>query len=138
MAHSTFTLTGKHATPSGKAHEGRVKVRPNTVIRDATGKVVLSGEEVATLDASGAWSLTLPCDGPGLNPSTGIGYTITYQLAASGVNPQAFAALPELAGTTLDVSQITGSGTLATPTTIPTPGPAAIAYDTDGVPYLTI
>ena len=144
MAYDTFTLTGKHHSPADKPHSGRVKVRPNTVIRDAAGKVVLSGEEVATLDAAGAWSLVLPCDGPGLNPASGIGYTVTYQLAASGVNPQAFAALPELAGTTLDVSQITGSGTPAAPTTIPIPGPAGkdaispVAYDTDGVPYLTI
>ena len=144
MTYSTFTLTGKHHTPADRPHTGRVKVTPNAVIRDAAGKAILSGPEIATLDETGAWSLVLPCDSAGLNPSSGIGYTITYQLAASSVNPQAFAALPELAGTTLDVSQITGSGTLATPTTVPIPGPpgepgtAAVAYDTDGVPYLTI
>ena len=144
MTYSTFTLTGKHESPTGAAHSGRVKVTPNTVIRDAVGKVVLSGPEFATLDDAGAWSLVLPCDSPGLNPASGIGYTVTYQLAASGVNPQAFAALPELAGTTLDVSQISGTGTLVTPTTVPIPGPAGkdaispVAIDTDGVPYLTI
>jgi len=144
MAYDTFTLTGKHHTPADKPHSGRVKVTPNTVIRDAVGKVVLSGPEIATLDETGAWSLVLPCDSAGLNPASGIGYTIIYQLAASGVNPQAFAALPELAGTMLDVSQISGVGTLVTPTTVPIPGPAGkdaispVAIDTDGVPYLTI
>ena len=150
MAYNTFTLTGKHTTPADKPHSGRVKVTPNTVIRDAVGKVVLSGPEIATLDDAGAWSLVLPCDSAGLNPASGIGYTVTYQLAASGVNPQAFAALPELAGTTLDVSQIITSSSPVAPATIPVPGPAGkdgkdgstppapIAYDTDGVPYLTI
>jgi len=124
MTYDTFTLTGKHHTPADRPHSGRVKVTPNTVIRDAVGKVVLSGPEIATLDETGAWSLVLPCDSAGLNPASGIGYTITYQLAASGVNPQAFAALPALAGTTLDVSQISGTGTLVTPTTVPVAGPA--------------
>ena len=146
MAYDTFTLTGKHTEPgpNGTPHQGRVKVTPNTVIRDAAGGVIMSGPLTPVLNAEGAWSLVLPCDSAGLNPSSGIGYTITYQLAASGVNPQAFAALPELAGTTLDVSQISGTGTLTTPTTVPVPGPAGkdaispVAYDTDGVPYLTI
>ena len=167
MTYSTFTLKGKHATPAGTAHEGRVKVTPNTVIRDAGG-VIMSGPEIVSLDPMGSWSVTLPCDSPGLNPSAGIGYTVVYQLSSSSVNPQAFAALPELAGTTLDVSQIITSATPSAPATVPVAGPAgapgvkgdpgptgapgakgdpgapgpagpaAIAYDTDGVPYLTI
>jgi len=149
VTYSTFTLKGKHATPAGTAHEGRVKVTPNTVIRDAGG-VIMSGPEIVSLDPMGSWSVTLPCDSPGLNPSTGIGYTVVYQLSSSSVNPQAFAALASLAGTTLDVSQIVTSVTPSAPATIPVPGPAGkdgkdgstppapIAYDTDGVPYLTI
>lgn len=135
MAHDTFTLRGKHTTPAGTAHAGRVKVRPNTTLRDSAGGVVLSGDEVATLDATGAWSLVLPCDSPGLNPSTGLAYTVTYQLAASGVNSQTFAAPALLAGTTVDVAQITtDTSTLPIPvTTVVVVG--GIALDTDGVPY---
>ena len=124
VAYSTFTLTGKHTTPGGVAHRGSVEIRPNTVMRDAAGKVILAGPESVPLDAAGAWSATLPCDGPGLNPASGIGYQIAYRLASAAVATQSFAALPELAGTTLDVSEITGSGAPTAPATVPTPGPA--------------
>jgi hypothetical protein len=143
MTYSTFTLTGKHTTPAGTAHQGRVKVIPNAEIRES-GKLIMSGPMTAELDPMGGWSLVLPCDSPGLNPSSGIGYTVVYQFNAASVNPQAFAALPELAGTVLDASEIVAGSTPTAPTTIPVagpvgpPGPPGIALDTDGVPYLTI
>ena len=131
MAHSTFVLSGRATSPGGVVHRGSVLIVPNTVMRDAAGKVILAGPESVPLDAAGAWSVTLPCDGPGLNPSSGIGYQIVYRLASAAVATQSFAALPELAGTTLDVSQLVT-------TSIPTPTATVtqIAYDTDGTPYL--
>ena len=131
MAHSTFTLTGRHTTPGGVAHRGSVLIVPNTVMRDAAGKVILAGPETVPLDAAGAWSVTLPCDGPGLNPASGLGYQIVYRLASAAVATQSFAALASLAGTALDVSQLVTSS-IPTPTATVT----QIAYDTDGTPYL--
>lgn len=152
MAHSTFTLRGKHTTPSGVAHTGSVKVTPNATLRDSAGGVVLSGTEMAILDDTGAWSLTLPCDSPGLNPATGIGYRIDYRLHATGINSQSFYATADLADTTLDASQIVSVATPSPlsaivgpegpegprgPTGLTGPaGPSPIAYDTDGTPYL--
>ena len=135
MAYSTFTLKGKHAEPgpTGAPHKGRVVVTPNTVIRDAAGGVIMSGPLKPTLDETGAWSLILPCDSTELNPSSGIGYTIVYQFNASSVNPQAFAATADLAGTVLDVSRVLPGATPTAPVTI-----MPIAFDVDGVPYLTI
>lgn len=106
MAYGTFTLTGKRTTPSGKAHTGTVTVTPNCEINDAAGDVVMSGSEMVKLAADGSWSIVLPCDSPGLNPSTGIGYTINYALHATGVRAKSFLATADRAGTTLDESQI--------------------------------
>ena len=131
MAHSTFVLSGRATSPGGVVHRGSVLIVPNTVMRDAAGKVILAGPETVPLDAAGAWSATLPCDGPGLNPASGIGYQIVYRLASAAVATQSFAALPELAGTVLDVSQLV-TASIPTPTATVT----QIAYDTDGTPYL--
>ena len=112
--HATFTLTGRHTTPAGTAHAGMVVVTPNTVIRDTVGDVVLSGAESVALDETGAWSLVLPCDDPSLNPATGIGYTVGYALRSTAMRSQSFYATADLAGSTLDVSDIVS-------VTVPTP-----------------
>lgn len=104
--YGTFTLTGRHTTPSGKAHAGQVVITPNTTIRDIDGDVVMSGAERVALDQTGAWSIVLPCDSPGLNPSEGIGYRIGYALHSVSELPQSFYATADLAGSTLDVSDI--------------------------------
>lgn len=133
MAHSTFTLTGKHTSPSGAAHVGTVKVTPNAVIRDVAGAVVMAGPDIVKLDATGAWSLVLPCDSPGLNPATGIGFTVEYLFRAESLEPQSFYATADLAGLTVDAAGlVTTTVARAVTTTI---GPQ-LGTDTDGVPYL--
>jgi len=114
MAYGTFTLTGRETSPSGKAHSGQVVVSPNTIIRDTVGHVVMAGRETVQLDGTGAWSITLPCDDPTLNPSTGIGYTVGFALHAASRSTLSFYATADLAGTTLDASQIVS---------VPTPTP---------------
>lgn len=104
--YGTFTLTGRHTTPSGKAHAGQVVISPNTTIRDVDGDVVMSGAERVALDETGAWSIVLPCDSPGLNPPEGLGYRIGYALHSVSELPQSFYATADLAGSTLDVSDI--------------------------------
>ncbi|NUO36646.1 MAG: hypothetical protein HOQ27_16500 [Dermatophilaceae bacterium] len=134
-AYSTFTLTGKHVTPAGEAHKGSVVITPNATLRDLAGKLVLSGTVTVQLDPSGAWSVVLPCDSAGLNPSTGIGYTLTFRLLATGITPLAFTAPAEFAGTSVDLAQLTASSTPAPLPSTVIVGPR-IDYDTDGTPYL--
>jgi len=104
--YGTFTLTGRHTTPSGKAHAGSVVVTPNATIRDTAGDVVMSGAEQVKLDETGAWSIVLPCDSPDLNPSEGIGYTVGFSLYSTSMTRQSFYATADMAGSTLDVSEI--------------------------------
>lgn len=106
--YGTLTLKGKHTTggPNGKPHAGQVVVEPNTVIRDTEGDVVMSGKERVTLAADGSWSIVLPCDSPELNPSSGIGYTVGFSLRATSLKSVSFYATADLAGKTLDVSDI--------------------------------
>ena len=106
MSYGTFTLTGRHTTPSGIPHKGQVVVTPNTIIRDTAGLVVMSGSVQVPLDETGAWSLVLPCDDPSLNPSEGIGYKVGYALHSTSMPQQSFYATADMAGSTLDVSDI--------------------------------
>ncbi|WP_330473844.1 right-handed parallel beta-helix repeat-containing protein [Terrabacter sp. C0L_2] len=106
MSYGTFTLTGRHTTPSGIPHKGQVVVTPNTIIRDTAGLVVMSGSVQVPLDETGAWSLVLPCDDPSLNPSEGIGYKVGYALHSTSMPQQSFYAASDMAGSTLDVSEI--------------------------------
>ena len=104
--YGTFTLTGRHTTPSGKPHAGSVVITPNATIRDTAGDVVMSGAEQVKLDETGAWSIVLPCDSPELNPSEGIGYSVGYSLYSTAMTRQSFYATADMAGSTLDVSDI--------------------------------
>jgi len=104
--YGTFTLTGRHTTPSGKPHAGSIVITPNATIRDTAGDVVMSGAEQVKLDETGAWSIVLPCDSPDLNPSEGIGYSVGYSLYSTAMTRQSFYATADMAGSTLDVSDI--------------------------------
>src|SRR5690349_22058867 len=106
MAYGTFTLKGQHWAPSRKPRQGAVVVTPNTEIRDTDGKVILSGSEQVNLDESGAWSIELPCDSAGLNPSSGIGYTVGFSLHGASLRGVSFYATADMAGSTLDVADI--------------------------------
>lgn len=122
-----MTLQGKHTTAAvpSKPHAGWVVVTPNCIIRDMAGDVVMSGSMQVKLDATGAWSIVLPVDDPGLNPSSGIGYTVNYALHATTMRPQSFYATASMAGTTLDVSDIVT-------VSIPAPLPGAYSTSIDG------
>lgn len=125
MAYSTFTLRGKHTTLTGSPHAGRVTIQPNTTIRDLVGNVIMTGSVTVSLAGDGSWAVTLPCDSPDLNPISGIGYRIDYDLIKSGVQDQVIAAPASLAGTTVDVSDLVSDVSLPTPVTTIV-GPAGI------------
>lgn len=110
MSTPTFTVTGTLTMLDNTPHVGSVTITANAVVRDEDSNVVLSGPLEEKLDATGSFSVDLPAADPSLDPSTGLGYTITYRLRSSGRETQTFAALP--AGATLDVSTLTGPDAL--------------------------
>jgi hypothetical protein len=102
----TFTLIGYATSPGGRPRVGTVTVLPNTEIRHLDGSALLVGPDRVTTDALGAWSIELPCDGPDVNPSQGIGYRLEYALSGASRSPQEFYATADLAGTVLNVSDL--------------------------------
>ena len=129
---ANVTITGTMLTPDGQPHTGRVVLQATPgVVLDAAGKKVLTGAITVKLDEAGSFSLSVPAtDDPALNP-TGFTYKLTPRLTA-GFAPEVVFTAPATLGT-VDYAQIA-------PVT-PSPGVAVslpVAYDTDGVPYLTI
>jgi YD repeat-containing protein len=75
------TITADYGIIDGTPAEGVVEVIPSApVIKDSTGKVILSGRIKATLDAAGVVTATVPgSDDPSLDPQ-GVTYTWVAKL----------------------------------------------------------
>ncbi|MCT9090581.1 phage tail protein [Streptomyces sp. ASQP_92] len=77
----TVTVTGRFLTPDGRPLSGTVTFRAPAQITFPASDVILGGPVIASLDAQGQISATLPAtDAPNMDPS-GWSYTVTEQLA---------------------------------------------------------
>lgn len=123
MAYGTFTLKGQHTTPTSTPHKGKVSIRPNAIIRDLDGEVIMSGAVSVDLDETGAWTVTLPAgDDARISPSEGLGYVVSYRLQSQSFAPETVFVAAQPTGSTFDVSQIVTSDPTTAVSTIVGPG----------------
>ncbi|MFD7067146.1 hypothetical protein ACFV97_07865 [Streptomyces sp. NPDC059913] len=90
----TVTVTARYLTPDGRPLTGTVTLRAPAVLTFPDSDVILGGPVVATLDATGAISATVPAtDAPGMDPD-GWAYVVTEQLAGVPSNRSYAILLP--------------------------------------------
>jgi hypothetical protein len=102
----TGTITGTYQTLDGDPASGTIELIPSApVIKDDTGKVILSGRIKVTLDAEGEFSQAVPgSDDATLDP-TGVTYTVVAKLRHAHLKAVTGVFVPE-AGT-VDVFDVT-------------------------------
>jgi len=107
-------ITGTYQTLNESPASGTIEIIPSvSVVKDATGKVILSGRIKATLDAAGQFSEAVPSsDDESLDP-TGVTYTVVAKLRHAHLKAVTGVFVPE-AGT-VDVFDVTSLDPL-TPT----------------------
>lgn len=113
MTVPTFTLAGTVKRTHGPAMVGGLSVKPDRVLRDVVGKVILAGP-VPITPVGGVWQVDLPAPGPDVRP-TSFSYTLSYDLDVS-LDDLTFAA--PAAGTTLYDADIETSATVDAPASI--------------------
>ncbi|MFE4333962.1 collagen-like protein [Streptomyces sp. NPDC056831] len=90
----TVTVTARYLTPDGRPLSGSVTLRAPAVLTFPDSDVILGGPVVATLDATGAISVTVPAtDAPDMDPD-GWAYVVTEQLAGVPSNRSYAILLP--------------------------------------------
>jgi hypothetical protein len=102
---NTITVTGTYLNPSGTAMSGTVTFAPSTpILVDTVGAVLLGGiGTTVALNASGAFSVVLPCTGQ-LTPSNW-SWTVTETIA--GMSPRSYSInIPHSLGSTVDISTL--------------------------------
>ncbi|MFK0108508.1 hypothetical protein [Streptomyces sp. NPDC091217] len=79
-------MTGRFLSPDSRPLSGQVVFRAPALITFGAYDVILGGPVMVPLDATGAFSVTLPAtDAPGMNPSSW-SYTVAEQLAGVSMN----------------------------------------------------
>ncbi|MDW4905103.1 hypothetical protein RB628_07010 [Streptomyces sp. ADMS] len=82
----TVRVTGRFLTPSGQPLTGQVIFRAPGMVTFGEFDVILGGPVTASLDATGAFEVTLPAtDAPGMNPADW-SYSVAEQLAGVAMN----------------------------------------------------
>lgn len=118
----TVTLVGKYINPdvAGTPLQGTITFTPSpSVITFPDQKVIVSGTETATLDGTGAFSITLiATDTADQNP-TGWTYTVNEKLL--GLKPRTYQIFLPYTTATVDISTITPTD--AAPSYLPVTGP---------------
>lgn len=103
---AVITLTGTYIDMQGNSRSGTVTFTPSTpILVDATSSSILGGITVIeSLNASGAFSVVLPCTN-GLAPS---GWVWNVTENVSGALARSYSiALPSTLGGTVDISTLT-------------------------------
>ena len=118
----TRVVTGTYLTGRGVPARGRITFTPTATVVDLNDAVLIPGAVVATLDARGRFSVTLPTtDNPNLSPD-GWAYEINVRLY--GVKPQKFFIfLPYGDGSDVDLSTELSSATAVADSTALPPMP---------------
>ncbi|MET9555080.1 hypothetical protein [Streptomyces sp. NPDC006645] len=82
----TVVVSGRFLFPDGRPLSGQVSFRAPSLITFGAYDVILGGPVVASLDATGAFQVTLPAtDAPGMNPSNW-SYQVAEQLTGVPIN----------------------------------------------------
>ena len=105
VAINTITVTGTYLNPAGSGMQGTVSFVPSTpILVDTTGSVILGGVgTTVALNASGAFSVVLPCTGQ-LTPSNW-SWTVTETIG--GLAPRSYSVnIPHSLGSTVDISAL--------------------------------
>ena len=114
----TRVVTGTYLTGRGIPARGRVTFTPTATVVDLNNAVIIPGAIIATLNSSGAFSVTLPTtNNPNLSPD-GWAYEVNVRLY--GVKPQRFFVFIPSGNTALDLSvELSSASPVADSTELP-------------------
>lgn len=99
----TRVVTGNYVTASGSPASGRVIFTPTSRVIDENNAVIVEDSITATLDANGAFSISLPTtDNAALNP---VGWAYEVSVRIHGLRPRKFFAfLPYGDGSAVNIN----------------------------------
>ena len=112
----TRTVVGTYLTANSTAGQGTVTFTPTTVVYDSDNAVVLSGATIATLNASGSFSLELPTTNNTLLTPAGWAYEVAVRInGVKSVNVRVFLPLGDGSDINLfsQIAQLVPSSTYA-------------------------